>query len=82
MNANDLSYRNATRRDLATQREAFTPEQAERLQSLAASGPLAVLPVDQGLALRGWIEQYDGLNSVDLVDAAPACLVAVGVLRA
>ena len=70
-----IYFHRATRRDLATQREGFTPKEVERLQSLAAYGPLATQPVDRMLALRGWIEQYDDMDAVDLVEFA---LAAVG----
>lgn len=73
----DLYFTKRTKRDLATQREAFTAAEGERLRDLMARGPLAPKPEDKTLARRGWIEQYDGMNAVDTTANAAAAFPAI-----
>lgn len=75
-----MTFTRRTIRDLATQRE-FTSEQIDRLRHLAAYGPCEAQPVDRSLAARGWIESYDGVDSVDLVANAPIAVLSMARVR-
>ncbi len=50
-------------------RQTVTHEGAARLRQLMAYGPLAAHPADVALASLGFVESYDGSDSVDLVGA-------------